>query len=648
MSRISEEPSDSSKRSRIAEVLDSALDAVVTIDSSGVVVDWNDQAATMFGWSREEVRGLSLTQTIIPEEMAGRHCRGLERYNRTGHGPVIGQRIRLEAQDRWKNRFPVELSITPIRIDEDAAGFTGFIRDLRVEESNRAKLALTDERLQLILEGSSEGFWDIHLEGDRTTFSGRCSTMLGFQPGELPDVPPPESPRVHPDDREHLRLEWASLLAGGQALLDVVYRMESSNGSWRHVRDVGEVIERDPEGGPRRVTGTRKDVTHETRLEESLLASQRMECMGVVAGGFAHDLNNLLASIGGHAGIASTIGSLPPKVAESLSVIQLAVTRAKVLTENMLALGRSDGVRFCQVDPRATVDATVSLVRPKLHDGVEVSIESDLAPGDRLFADASHFQRALVNLMLNAQDAMTEGGRITVVLRRFENEGLPWLRLTVEDSGSGIAEADLKHIFKPFYTTKQPGKGVGIGLAVVRLFAESSGGSVNARSGSTGGAAFDVELPLNREPLDSRPGEGAGPSEGATRTLLVEDHDLLRPMLTEVLTGFGHAVTACSGAGEALDSSPVEGGALDLLVVDVNLQDGSGLDLVRTIGERTARELPTIFITGNPTALGEQALGPATKVLHKPFGITDLQQEIELVLAEYQSTPDRGRPYPVS
>ncbi|MEC9233528.1 MAG: response regulator, partial [Planctomycetota bacterium] len=139
-----------------------------------------------------------------------------------------------------------------------------------------------------------------------------------------------------------------------------------------------------------------------------------------------------------------------------------------------------------------------------------------------------------------------------------------------------------------------------------------------------------------------------GPSEGATRTLLVEDHDLLRPMLTEVLTGFGHEVTACSGVGEALASDPVVSGGLDLLVVDVNLQDGSGLDLVRTIGERTAHQLPTIFITGNPTSLGEQALGPATKVLHKPFGITDLQQEIDLVLAEYQSSADLRPPYPIS
>ena len=640
MTKPVEKLSDSGKRSRIAEVLDSALDAVVTIDASGVVVDWNDQAATMFGWSREEVRGLSLTQTIIPEEMAGRHDRGLERFNRTGHGPVIGKRIRLEAQDRWRNRFPVELSITPIRIDEDAAGFTGFIRDLRVEESNREKLALSDERLQLMLEGASEGFWDIHLDNDRSTLSGRCSTMLGFPAGTLPDEPPPDSARVHPDDRERVRVEWDRMLEGDHPLFDVVYRMESANGSWRHVRDIGELLERDEEGRPRRVTGTRKDVTHEIRLEESLLASQRMECMGVVAGGFAHDLNNLLASIGGHASIASSIGDLPPKAVESLSVIQLAVTRAKVLTENMLALGRSDGVRFSQVDPLATVDSTVSLVRPKLHDGVEVRIESNLDADDRLFVDASHFQRALVNLMLNAQDAMVEGGGIEVRLHKFLADEEQWLRISVADSGDGIPDEDIKHIFKPFYTTKQPGKGVGIGLAVVRLFAESSGGTVNARANPGGGAIFDVELPINRDQQNLPADESPEEAMGSIRTILVEDHDLLRPMLTEVLVGFGHAVTACSGSLEALESDTIRSGEVDLLVVDVNLSDGSGLDLVRDLEDRIGRILPTIYITGNPNSIGERELRPGSTVLHKPFGITELQREIDLVLAESQLEPD--------
>ena len=189
------------KRSRIAEVLDSALDAVVTIDASGAVVDWNDQAVEIFGWSRDEIKGKTLTETIIPEKYAKMHAEGLRRFAETGYGPVIGKRIEIEARDRDGVHFPVELSITPIRIDKDAAGFTGFIRDLRRLHDRQEKLELSDQRLQLILDGASEGFWDIHLDSERSALSSRCSTMLGYESGDLANTAPPESDLIHPDDK---------------------------------------------------------------------------------------------------------------------------------------------------------------------------------------------------------------------------------------------------------------------------------------------------------------------------------------------------------------------------------------------------------------------------------------------------------------
>lgn len=623
------------KRSRIAEVLDSALDAVITIDSKGLVVDWNDQATMMFGWSREEVQGMSLTDTIIPPELAPRHTAGLARFKKTGYGPVIGKRVRLDAQDRDRNRFPVELSITPIRIDDDAAGFTGFIRDLRVERDRQEKLELSDQRLQMILDGASEGFWDIHLDSSRSALSSRCSTMLGYESGALENGPPPDSMYIHPDDRSLVRKHWEDLIHQVSPLYDLVYRMRAADGEWRHVHDLGEVIERDQAGSPTRMTGTRKDVTQELRLEESLMASQRMKCMGMVAGGFAHDLNNLLASIGGHAAIASEVEGLPQRAKDSCSIIQLAVTRAKLLTENMLALGRSEDLRFGEVDPMATIESTLALVRSRFRDEVQVTLESTIESTDLVFVDPSHFQGVLVNLLLNAQDAIEGPGAISISLDKRIHDDQSWVRICVTDSGSGISLDDQSHIFKPFYTTKRPGEGIGIGLAVVQLFARSVGGSISVDSSSDRGSVFVLELPLNRDKPDQVIEDSEKPEHRLLQVLLVEDDDLLRPMLTEIMEGMGNDVISCTGISEALEQPQVKAGEFDLMVVDVNLCDGDGVEFAGRLEGISKSRYPTVFVTGNPKSLVEHTLSPWQRLLHKPFGIADLDREIDSLMKAF-------------
>ncbi|MAJ46860.1 MAG: hypothetical protein CBC35_06075 [Planctomycetes bacterium TMED75] len=625
----------STKRSRIAEVLDSALDAVITIDSKGVVVDWNEQATVMFGWSREEVRGLSLADTIIPAELAPRHTAGLARFQKTGYGPVIGKRVRLDAQDRDMNRFPVELSITPIRFDDDAAGFTGFIRDLRVEHERQEKLELSDQRLQMILDGASEGFWDIHLDSSRSALSSRCSTMLGYESGTLENGPPPDSMYIHPDDRSLVRQHWDDLLHQVAPLYDLVYRMRAEDGEWRHVHDLGEVIERDEAGNPIRMTGTRKDVTQELRLEESLMASQRMKCMGMVAGGFAHDLNNLLASIGGHAAIVSEVEGLPQRAKDSCSIIQLAVTRAKLLTENMLALGRSEDLRFGEVDPMTTIESTLALVRPRFRDEVQVTLESSIESTDLVFVDPSHFQGVLVNLLLNAQDAIEGPGSISISLEKRVHEEQSWVRICVADSGTGISLEQQSHIFKPFYTTKRPGEGIGIGLAVVQLFARSVGGSISVDSSSDHGSVFVLELPLNRGKNDQADADPASAEQPSLQVLLVEDHDLLRPMLTETMEGMGYTVISCTGITEALEHPQVKAGEFDLMVVDVNLCDGDGVEFAGRLEAIHQRTCPTVFVTGNPKSLIDHTLSPWQRALHKPFGLVDLNREIESLIKAF-------------
>ncbi|MEE2681881.1 MAG: PAS domain S-box protein [Planctomycetota bacterium] len=626
------------KRSRIAEVLDSALDAVVTIDSTGVIVDWNDQAVEIFGWSRAEIQGRTLTETIIPEKYARMHNEGLRRFSETGYGPVIGKRIEIEARDREGEHFPVELSITPIRIDKDAAGFTGFIRDLRRLQDRQEKLELSDQRLQLILDGASEGFWDIHLDSERSALSSRCSTMLGYESGYLENRAPPECDLIHPDDTALVRERWRRHLDGDAMLFDVIYRMKSANGSWVHVHDIGEVLVRDDAGTALRVTGTRKDVTQELVIEESLLTSQRLDCMGMVAAGFAHDLNTLLASVAGHAEAASRLEGLPAQAEESMEVIQQAVTRAKVLTENMLTLGRSDYQRFGELDPASVVETTIALVEPRFRKEVEVAFDCRLDPSDRIFVDQNHLQSALVNLFLNALDAIEGAGTIRIVLDKTVEAGEDWMTLSVSDSGAGVAAEDALNIFKPFYTTKKPGDGVGIGLAVVQIFANSVGGTIILDSAEGRGATFTLSLPMNRGTSPSVRSAGGSQAPVSYRVLLVEDHELLRPMLKEAIEGLGHTVVMCAGVEESEALTLEHRQSFDLMVVDVNLEDGDGVDLVRRLEQLDECIHPAIFVTGNPKSLTGKSLRSSQRLLHKPFGMDDLSREIELLM---QGSPPR-------
>ena len=199
---------------RVQQVLDSALDAVVSIDLDGRIVVWNGRAEELFGWSFEEVSGQLLEETIIPEDLIQEHREGISRFLETGSGTMIGKPTQLEALHRSGRRIPIELSITPIRIEQDAAGFTGFIRDLRPARERQRMLEVSDERLQRVLDGSDQGFWDIYLDGQRSALSSRCSTMLGFPSGTIANVPPAESAELHPEDRERVQTAWEDHLTG--------------------------------------------------------------------------------------------------------------------------------------------------------------------------------------------------------------------------------------------------------------------------------------------------------------------------------------------------------------------------------------------------------------------------------------------------
>ena len=617
-----------SKESRILQILDSSLDAVVTIDSDGKVVHWNDQAERIFGWTRSEVFGRPLSELIIPKKFVKQHEQGMKHYMATGEGPVLGRRIEIEGQSKDGEIFPIELSITPVRVDNDAAGFTGFIRDLRGLKDRECQLRLYDERVRKIVDSSQDGFWDIQMSKVGSALSDRCSTMLGYSAGYLSEVPPPESEMLHPQDRVRVEEAWMSMLSRETKEYRVKYRMRDSKNEWRTVLDKGEVVELDLNGAPARVMGTRSEVvTRESAGITSEFDTQRVESLGIVASGFAHDLNNILAVIGGHASLMSESALLAGSLVGNVDTIQLAVARLRSLVENMMALGNPIDYRQTEIDLEQSVSSTINLIRPSLGSGYDVQFESTLSSSSCIQTDPALFQQALVNLILNAKDFRSGGDTVNIMLSGFERKEKAWGRLVVSDDGCGIDEAIIDRIFEPFFTTKDTGRGFGIGLSVVKTLSDKVSGSLTAANSTSGsGAVFTLEIPLSNVPESTQ--AVLQDYKFSDDVILIEDHDMLRPMIAETISLAGYRVRSFSGFKSALADESVLNGDFGVLVVDVNLKDGVGTELVRILEERLSRPLPVLFTTGGSDEVDHGQLQPHQRLLLKPFGIEELSRMI--------------------
>ena len=610
-------------------LVDTALDAVVTCDSDSRIVVWNTGAERIFGWSRDEAVGKRLTDTIIPPEFTEAHEAGMVRFFDTGTGPVLGTRIEIEAQDRSGRRFPVELSINPIPTSAGLS-FSGFIRDISDRKETERATREGEERLSLALDAIDAGAWDYTLsdEGvlEASTVSPRTKAILGDDAG----LPPPERAGLHPDDRQSVQDGWSSICSGRVPEFTVEYRFRSSDGREVWVSEHGRAFESSDDGSARRVVGVVSDISQRHLMEETLLATQKTEALGAIAGGFAHDLNNVLAAIRGHASLAGLDSAVPAKVSESLEVIQAAVTRGRSLTQNMMMLGSPTRIRRTVVDPATISHETLALVRPAVPSSI--ALVEDFQSGEhRILADANQFQQVVLNLVVNARDAMTGSGSIEVAIRRRPGTATTDARIviSVRDDGAGMDEEVRLRAVEPFYTTKGR-SGNGLGLAMVKNFVDGCKGELAIESTAGDGTTVSLMLPAVESPVEVTGGGTGGGDRAACRVLLAEDHPLLRPMLLEAMTVGGFDVRDAADAASALRIA--EQWEPTVLVMDVNLPGETGDAVAHRIRTRRGEATPVVFITGNNEFEAPDWNG--VRLLRKPFGLDELMVTLDEVVAE--------------
>jgi PAS domain S-box-containing protein len=381
-----------------------------------------------------------------------------------------------------------------------------------------------------------------------------------------------------------------------------------------------------PEFLPDRHLFVLRDITEQRVLEEQLRQAQKMEAVGQLAGGVAHDFNNLLTVITGYGEIARRhIGAGPG--AGELGEIQRAAERASELTRQLLAFARRQVLAPVLLDLNEVAGDLVPMLGRLIGEDIEIAMVAgaDLPP---VLADRAQLEQVIINLAINARDAMPDGGTLAIGTGMTGSE----VRLTVSDTGTGIGPVVLERIFEPFFTTKEVGVGTGLGLATVHGIVNQSGGRVEVTSDPGLGSTFTVFLPAAaREPASDEPEpQEHRPRPGGTETLLLcEDEDAVRTLIELVLTGAGYTVLSAARPQLALELAARHRDSIAALVTDVVMPDMSGLELAERL-----QPLRVLFISGYAAdvARGGDDLPPGSAFLEKPFGHGALLAEIRELL----------------
>ncbi len=456
---------------------------------------------------------------------------------------------------------------------------------------------------------------------------------------------------IHPDDRARVDETIAKwVMAPDISTFEIEFRIVRPDGAVRWVSDRGTVV-RDASGGLYRAVGVVTDVTERRALEDRLTQAQKMEAIGRLAGGVAHDFNNLLTVINGFA--ESLLLETPHDDLRREPLVSMldAGQRAADLTQQLLAFSRRAIVKPEVVDINRAVESIGRMLRRLI--GEDVTLVTRLSPSlSRVKIDPSQFEQVIMNLAVNARDAMPSGGTLTIDTRdvqigvadtRIGRELAPgpYVRLSVTDTGHGMTDAVRERVFEPFFTTKDLGKGTGLGLATVFGVVKQAGGHALVDSEVGRGATFTVLLPAVREAQSrGRRQVDLGAPTGSETVLLVEDEDGVRRLARAVLERQGYTVLDAASATAALRQVDEHAGAIDLLVTDLVMPHGDGRELAETVRKHRPG-VRVLFMSGymDDAVMGAGEFDPRYAFLQKPFTPSVLARKVREVLDGGTSAP---------
>ncbi len=450
--------------------------------------------------------------------------------------------------------------------------------------------------------------------------------------------------RIHPEDRARVEEYFYSEARTG-VLGEHEFRIMLLDGSVRWVAAIGRLF-RAPSGEFDRRLSVLMDITQRKHLEEQFRQAQKLEAMGRLAGGVAHDFNNLLTVIGAAAEFVAEAADADSELARDAAEIQSAVQRGQSLTRQLLTFSRRQVIRQRRIDLNAAVRDSESLLQRLM--GASVTLEVECAPvALEVIGDPHQLEQVLMNLVVNARDAMPEGGHVSVVTRRVDvKEGgldaLPpsgagaFAELTVSDTGVGMDDETRSHIFEPFFTTKDAAHGTGLGLATVFGIVSQANGVIGVDSAVGRGTTFRVLLPLvteARASLTPAIASVAIETSGTETILLVEDEPHVRLLVRRILHDLGYKVLEASDGQEALEIAGSHRSTIHLLLCDVILPGHNGREIAEAMTVLRP-DMPTLFISGHvgEASMQHELTALGATLLAKPFTRQSLGEAVRAVL----------------
>jgi PAS domain S-box-containing protein len=622
---------------RFRALIEHGADAVALIAPDGTLLFASHSIERLLGFAPVELVGHPGFERVHPDDAPRLHAA----LRDTLASPGTPASLEL----RWRHKDGSWLHIDAVAVDRLAEPAVGAIvvnfRDVSERRKAEAALRESEERYRTLVEGVRDIIFALSPEGTIASLNPAFETITGLRREEW--VGQPFERLVHPEDLP-LALELLGRVVRGELRPASQFRVRTAKGDYR----VGEFSATPQlhEGRLVGILGIGRDVTERVQLEQQLRQAQKMEAVGRLAGGIAHDFNNILTAITGYADLLlEDLGATDPR-RQDADEIHKAADRAAGLTRQLLAFSRQQVLQPTVLEVNKLVSDLEKMLRRLL--GEDVELGTRLAPTTgRVKADPGQLEQVIMNLAVNARDAMPNGGKLTLetgnvdldeayAADHYPARAGPFVMLAVSDTGIGMSEETQVHMFEPFFTTKEKGKGTGLGLATVYGIIKQSGGFIWVYSEVGHGTTFKLYLPRVEE-LAERPSQPAqAPARAARGTetvLVVEDEAPVRSVARQVLERHGYTVLEAPSAEAALDIVTRYSGTIHLLLTDVVMPGLNGRELAnRLAGLRP--DAKVIFMSGytDDAVTRHGVLEPGSAYVQKPFTPDAIARKVREVL----------------
>lgn len=625
---------------RYEAILKSAVDGIVTIDDAGIIDSVNPATERMFGYRADELIGRNV-KILMPSPYHEEHDGYLDRYLETAEKKIIGIGREVVGRRKDGSVFPLDLAVSEVVL-EGSRSFVGLLRDITERKEFEEALRRERDFAEGLVETARVIVLVLDPEGRIVRYNPYMERISGYPLDEVRGqhwfpkfVPEREHRRIRRVFKRALETKPTSAIVNPIITKDGTERVVEWHNTSLH----------DANGNVTGVLATGQDITERSNLESQLRQAQKMEAVGRLAGGVAHDFNTLLGSIFGYSEmVLDQLGAEHPQ-RRAIEQILRGAERGAKLTRQLLAFSRRQVLRPRLLDLNTVIGEMEDMLRRLMTEDIELAFELEPQLG-RVKVDSGQIEQVIMNLIVNAADAQPQGGRIVIATaNRDINAGHAdrsavlvagrYVMLGVRDAGTGMDDETRSRAFEPFFTTKAQGKGTGLGLSTVYGIVRQSGGGVVIDSAPGRGTCVNIYLLRSEDEVEDAPREAPpeAPGKGSETLLLVEDDEMFLELTGEVLESQGYQVLSASSPSEALAISRRHPEPIHLLVTDMVMPEMTGRDLARRLTEERPQLVVLLMSGYSDEILEERGAADADRAfIQKPFSTKDLARAVRELL----------------